>query len=306
MDESRGSALTFCARGFSSGSAAASESVGQAWNPSQEFWLCDNSSLLTPSLGTQVLSRNWLIMGILFGHWGSLETEIQTEVFEYIIHLNLNILFKQKYCLCVTALPEWRRRDRMSPQGFGTLWWAGWGTYSWQRSYRGTGKVKPRKLMSWDKDSLLSEESNNLNKPWEMQRKSPAAGSVTRTGQWGSDALMSQQPFVHTQHEFICRIYFFLVERSLWLLELPPFTVHIPALAWAVEGTFPHCSWMGTALWHLRVSVGIFSHPGMNWSDGFPGAHAWQDYLWQIVFSILEGDRLNQMIVLFAKIISGM
>lgn len=37
--------------------------------------------------------------------------------------------FKEKYCLCLTALSQ-RRRERISPKGFNTLWWAGWGS-SW-------------------------------------------------------------------------------------------------------------------------------------------------------------------------------
>lgn len=75
-------------------------------------------------------------------------------------------------------------------------------------------------------------------KPQEMQRKSPAAGSVSRKESQQQDrisvvtdepaAFCSYSLWVHLQDLFI-----FTQEESI--TELPPFPVHIPAVPWAAE-----------------------------------------------------------------------
>lgn len=68
MDGSRGCALTLCLCGLHSVPAATSGSAGQAWDPPQECLAAEAGALCLPlSVGTQALSRVWLMLGIPLG-----------------------------------------------------------------------------------------------------------------------------------------------------------------------------------------------------------------------------------------------
>lgn len=153
------------------------------------------------SLGTQVLPRSWLLVGIPVGHWGSLETGVQTDVF----HILSSIVTVQEEGQDVT-------------QRCWHLWWAGWGSswypHHWHWYWRDAGKVKARKFISWD--NLISEETKipyQSQTPGHAEEVSscckcfqegiPAAGQDP-CGQWWASSLL----FILTMSSSAGFIYF--------------------------------------------------------------------------------------------------